>query len=91
MAAYISPVLRLTSTFAFFMRTRWVSVNHRHTGSTTASVSPSRHSSEIITASEPSIVSVQISRFSGPWCESSVISNRSLVMRLIRTPVRFLS
>ena len=66
MAAYISAVLRLTSTLAFFMRTRCDSVNHRHTGIITVSTSARRHSSVYIMPSAPTIVSMQMSMFSGP-------------------------
>ena len=91
MAEYISAVLRLTSTFARLMLPRCDSVNHRPSGRITVSTSASRHSIVNITASAPRIVSAQISMFSGPWCASSVTSNRSLVMWLISAPVRFLS
>ena len=90
-AELMFAVLRLTSRFAFFMRRRCESVNHRHSGSTSASARASRHCSVKSTASAPTIVSVQITTFSGPWWLSSVTSKRSEVMRLISTPVRFLS
>lgn len=36
---------------------------------------------------EPTILSVQMNRFSGPWCASSDMSNRSVVIFDIMTPV----
>ena len=91
MAAVISAVLRLTSMLARFMRRRWLSVNQRQTGSATVSTSASSQRSRNITISAPMMVSVQMMTFSGPWWLSSVMSNSSLVMRLISTPVRFWS
>ena len=38
-------------------------------------------------ANEPTILSRQMNRFSGPWCASSDMSNRSLTILLIITPV----
>ena len=87
----MSAVLRLTSTLARFMRRRCESVNHRHSGRITASASASSQRIVKSTISAPRIVSVQITMFSGPWWASSVTSKRSEVMRLISTPVRFLS
>ena len=51
----------------------------------------SRHSIVNMTASAPTIVSREIIRSSGPWCASSVISNRSVVRRLMSWPVRLWS
>ena len=91
MAEYISAVLRLTSMLASFILMRCFIVNHAQSGSASVMTSASCHCIANITASAPTIVSVHITMFSGPWCASSVISKRSLVMRLIRTPVRLWS
>ena len=70
---------------------RWESVNHRLSPRTTASVSARRQLMVSMTAMAPRKVSEQISRFSGPWCASSVTSKRSEVIWLMRTPVRLRS
>ena len=44
-----------------------------------------------MTAIAPITVTKEIKRSSGPWWASSVMSNSSAVIRLIRWPVRFLS
>ena len=62
-----------------------------NTGRMHATTSASRHSMENRMASAPTIVSVEMSRSSGPWCASSVISNRSVVRRLMSWPVRLWS
>ena len=66
MAAVISAVLRLTSMLARFMRRRWLSVNHRQIGSATVSTSASSQRRRNITVRAPTMVSVQITMFSGP-------------------------
>ena len=91
MEEFISAVLRLTSRLAFFILTRCVRVKPMSMGSVIASTSARRHSIVNMTASAPIMVSPEISMSSGPWCDSSVISNRSFVMRLISTPVRLWS
>ena len=60
-------------------------------GSSTRMSSDSFHWFVIRMTMEPMMVSVQMRMFSGPWCASSVMSNRSFVMRLMSAPVRFLS
>ena len=87
----MTPILRLTSMFASFIFTRHLSVNHRHSGSSTARTSVSCQFIVNMMSIEPTIVSAQMMMFSGPWWASSVISNRSPVSRLTSVPVRFLS
>ena len=77
--------------FASFIFTRHLSVNHRHSGSSTARTSVSCQFIVNMMSIEPTIVSAQMMMFSGPWWASSVISNRSPVSRLTSVPVRFLS
>ena len=91
MAEFISAVLRLTSRLALFILTRRESVKAIRSGSVTASTRASRHSIVNMTASAPTIVRQEIRMSSGPWCASSVISKRSLVMRLMSAPVRLWS
>ena len=67
------------------------SVKSMSKGRLTARTSASRHSIPASTTSEPRMVRTLMSMSSGPWCASSVISNRSEVIRLMSTPVRFLS
>ena len=62
-----------------------------NTGRMHATTSASRHSMENRMASAPTIVSVEMSRSSGPWWASSVISKRSLVSLLMSWPVRLWS
>ena len=91
MEELISAVFRLTSRFAFFILTRRERVNATSIGSVTASTRARRHSIVNITASAPIMVRPEISISSGPWWASSVISKRSLVMRLMSAPVRLWS
>ena len=70
---------------------RWLMVNHRHSGNKITSTSVSFTFIVNIKIIAPMIVSVQMTMFSGPWCASSVISNRSFVSRLITVPVRLRS
>ena len=91
MEALISAVWRLTSILARFMFTRRERVKAMSMGSVTASTSASFHWMVNITIIEPMMVSTLMTMSSGPWCESSVISKRSEVMRLMSTPVRLRS
>ena len=58
------------------------------TGSTHSSASAMRHSSANMQMNAPTIVVSEMSTSSGPWCASSVISNRSFVTRERSLPVR---
>ena len=62
-----------------------------NTGIMTATTSASRHSIVAMTVSAPTMVTSEMNRSSGPWWASSVISKRSVVMRLISWPVRLRS
>ena len=75
---------------ALIFRRRRMSTSRRM-GRMITMTSASRHSIENITISEPMMVSMEMIRSSGPWCASSVISNRSLVRRLMSWPVRLRS
>ena len=63
----------------------------RKTGIITATTRASLHSMENMTPSAPKMVRTEISRSSGPWCASSVISKRSPVSLFISFPVRLAS
>ena len=55
----------------------------RNTGSRMHTTSASRHSVRNMMIKAPTIVTNEMKRSSGPWWASSVISNRSLVRRLM--------
>ena len=90
-AEKMTAVLRLTSMLASRILMRWLMVNHRHSGNKITSTSVSLTFIVNIRMIAPTIVSVHMRMFSGPWGASSVISNRSLVRRLITVPVRLRS
>ena len=66
MAAVISAVLRFTSTLVRRMRMRCESVKPTHSGSATVSTSASSQRIVNIITSAPTMLSPQISTFSGP-------------------------
>ena len=60
-------------------------------GTTAKTTRASSHRMVSMTRKAPARVTVEMNRSSGPWWASSVISNRSVVTRLMSGPVRFLS
>ena len=60
-------------------------------GTEIISTSASCHLMRHRTMNAPSSVTNEMNRSSGPWCASSVTSNRSVVTRDMSNPVRFLS
>ncbi len=78
-------------TDAFIMRRRWMMVKPTKMGTTANTTRASFHWMRIIMQNAPVRVTAEMNRSSGPWWASSVISNRSVVARLISWPVRFLS
>ena len=73
------------------MRLRWRIVIHSDSGTSSSSTSASCQQIGARIASAPPSVTTAVSRYSGPWCASSVMEKRSLVMRLMSTPVRLQS
>ena len=78
-------------TEAAIIRLRWMMVNTTKMGTMANRMRASFHWMVSMTQNAPMRVTVEINRSSGPWWASSVISNRSLVARLMSWPVRFLS
>ena len=89
--ALISAILFFTFTDAVCMRFLVSMTMIKNTGIRQVTRSASRHSIRYMKKSAPIMVSPEITRSSGPWCDSSVISNRSPVSLLIRLPVRLWS
>ena len=85
------PVFCLAAREAALICFRRRSAASSSTGSITSSTSASSQRMQNITISAPTMVTREMNKSSGPWCASSVTSNRSLVRRLISWPVRFLS
>ena len=73
------------------MRRRWMMVKPTKMGTTANTMRASFHWMATIMHSAPMRVTAEMNRSSGPWWASSVISNRSVVARLMSCPVRFLS
>ena len=88
MPALISAVFALTAAEARIMRPRSSIRISRKTGSTTATTRASCQEMKNMATRAPPMVTKLMSRFSGPWCASSVTSNRSEVRRLMSWPVR---
>ena len=90
-AALISPVFFFTSLFAFCIRRRSRMEKARQKGRISTSTMVSFQLMVKRTIRAPAMVMTQVRMFSGPWWASSTISNRSLAIRVIRTPVRWVS
>ena len=90
-SVFISAIFFFTFTEALDICFLVSTTIKRKIGTSTATTSASLHSMLNITISAPDIESIAITRSSGPWCASSVISKRSLVSLLIKVPVLFLS
>ena len=91
MAALMVPVFCLAARDAALICRRRRSATASSTGSRSSSTSASSQRRQNITTSAPRMVTAEMNRSSGPWCASSVSSNRSLVNRLISWPVRLRS
>ena len=91
MSALMTAVFFLTRREAVRMALRREKLTRMNTGIITATTSVSRHSIVAMTASAPTMVTNEMNRSSGPWWASSVISNRSVVIRLMSWPVRLRS
>ena len=83
MSALIAPVFFFTRREASRIALRRETMIAINTGIMTATTSASRHSIVAMTVSAPTMVTSEMNRSSGPWWASSVISKRSVVMRLI--------
>ena len=91
MSAFMSAILFFTFTdesAMLFLHSITMAAN---VGTIISTTRASFHSMQNITISAPTIVTMEISMSSGPWCASSVISNKSPVRRFISLPVLFLS
>ena len=62
---------------------RWKMVNSTNTGTTANTMRASFHWMVHMSTKAPPKVTTEMNKSSGPWWDSSVISNRSLVARLI--------
>ena len=86
-SSLIPATRRLTSLDARIIARRLEVMNSRISGTTQMSTSARLRWMRQSTVKAPSSVTTEMNRSSGPWCASSVTSNRSLVTRLISWPV----
>ncbi len=91
MPALMTAVFCFTWRDASLMDWRHIHTTTKKTGRMAAITSASRHWMLNMMARAPMMVTPEIKMSSGPWWASSVISNSSLVSRLIRAPVRLRS
>ena len=91
MSALMPAVVCLTFLEVRDMARRFRVTIAREMGIMMSNTRASRHCTVKSTAMAPITVTPEIKISSGPWWASSVISNSSAVMRLMRWPVRFLS
>ena len=87
----MAPVFCLAAVEARLIPPRSSISSTRNSGMMAITISAMRHSMANITASAPTMVIMEITRSSGPWCASSVSSKRSVVSLLISWPVRLRS
>ena len=85
------PVFCLAALDALAMDRRVIMTTARKMGIITATTRASSQRMDVMTTRAPIMVTAEVSRSSGPWWASSVISNRSVVRRLMSWPVRFSS
>ena len=87
----MTAVLAFTCTETRRIRLCWMVVNTAKMGTMAKTARASSQRMVHMTQKAPMRVTQEIKRSSGPWWESSPISKRSVVMRLMSWPVRFWS
>ena len=90
-SALMPAVVCFTFLEVLAMYRRFMVTTTANTGISSSITRASRHWMVNMMAIAPTTVTPEMNTSSGPWWASSVMSNSSAVIRLIRWPVRFLS